>query len=150
MRIHRTLRHRHIVRFHHFFEDAARAYILLELCPNNVRAGLDLLLFFWDPCRQTACSPPPLFFLKHRISRIRPLIPTFQSPQSMSDMLRKRRRLTEGEVQYYLLQLLDALAHLHARGVIHRSVSQWGVTGVCLSWSGHRSVGLVGDCLSLL
>lgn len=40
--------------------------------------------------------------------------------QSMSDMLRRRKRLTEGEVQYYLLQLLDALAHLHARGVIHR------------------------------
>lgn len=37
VRIHRTLRHRHIVRFHHFFEDQHCAYILLELCPNNVR-----------------------------------------------------------------------------------------------------------------
>jgi len=40
----------------------------------------------------------------------------------MSDLLRKRKRLTEGEVQYYLLQLLDALTHLHAKGIIHRDL----------------------------
>jgi serine/threonine protein kinase len=49
-------------------------------------------------------------------------VPTHPCPQSMSDMLRRRKRLTEGEVQYYLSQLLEALAHLHARGVIHRCV----------------------------
>ncbi|GAB5034678.1 plk plk-unclassified protein kinase [Nannochloropsis oceanica] len=76
IRIHRTLNHRHIVKFHHFFEDKQHAYILLELCHNH----------------------------------------------SMSDLLRKRKRLTEGEVQYYLLQLLDALTHLHAKGIIHRDL----------------------------
>ncbi|EWM22555.1 protein kinase domain protein, partial [Nannochloropsis gaditana] len=76
IRIHRTLDHEHIVKFHHFFEDKHHAYILLELCHNH----------------------------------------------SMSDLIRRRKRLTEGEVQYYLLQLLEALRHLHAKGVIHRDL----------------------------
>ncbi len=34
--IHKSMRHRHIVKFEHFFEDHDNVYILLELCPNNV------------------------------------------------------------------------------------------------------------------
>lgn len=37
MRIHRTLSHKHIVRFEHSFENDAHVYIVLELCPNKVR-----------------------------------------------------------------------------------------------------------------
>lgn len=34
--IHKGLRHPHIVKFEHFFEDHQNVYILLELCSNNV------------------------------------------------------------------------------------------------------------------
>jgi polo-like kinase 1 len=38
--IHKGLRHRHIVKFEHFFEDHDYVYILLELCSNNVSLTL--------------------------------------------------------------------------------------------------------------
>lgn len=34
--IHKSLSHRYIVKFEHFFEDHEFVYILLELCSNNV------------------------------------------------------------------------------------------------------------------
>ena len=36
--------------------------------------------------------------------------------------MKKRKRLTEPEVQYYMLQILDALKYLHGIGVIHRDL----------------------------
>ncbi|KAJ3034205.1 Cell cycle serine/threonine-protein kinase cdc5/MSD2 [Rhizophlyctis rosea] len=38
------------------------------------------------------------------------------------DMLKKRRRLTELEVRYYMWQLLNALRYMHGRNIIHRDV----------------------------
>jgi len=37
IKIHRTLKHINVVRFERFFEDSDNAYLLLELCTNNVR-----------------------------------------------------------------------------------------------------------------
>ncbi|ROT67679.1 Serine/threonine-protein kinase PLK2, partial [Penaeus vannamei] len=34
--VHRHLRHRHVVRFHHYFEDDANVYIILENCARRV------------------------------------------------------------------------------------------------------------------
>jgi polo-like kinase 1 len=34
IKIHRSLHHKHVVGFEHFFEDPESVYILLELCPN--------------------------------------------------------------------------------------------------------------------
>jgi len=34
IKIHRSLHHKHIVGFEHFFEDAENVFILLELCQN--------------------------------------------------------------------------------------------------------------------
>lgn len=36
IKIHKSLKHRHIVQFEHFFEDTENSYILLELCRNQV------------------------------------------------------------------------------------------------------------------
>ncbi|KAJ3082840.1 Cell cycle serine/threonine-protein kinase cdc5/MSD2, partial [Quaeritorhiza haematococci] len=38
------------------------------------------------------------------------------------DMLKKRRRLTEPEVRYYMYQLLDAVRYMHQNRVIHRDL----------------------------
>lgn len=57
IRIHRTLDHEHIVKFHHFFEDKHHAYILLELCHNHVRTPLPSL-----PPPSLLPSFLPLFF----------------------------------------------------------------------------------------
>ena len=34
IKIHRSIKHQHVVQFQHFFEDAENVYILLELCHN--------------------------------------------------------------------------------------------------------------------
>ncbi len=40
--------------------------------------------------------------------------------QTLNELLRRRKRLTELEVQCYMLQLIAALKYLHAHRVIHR------------------------------
>lgn len=40
----------------------------------------------------------------------------------MADLVKRRKRLEESEVVYYLLQLVSAVRHMHARGVIHRDL----------------------------
>jgi polo-like kinase 1 len=42
--------------------------------------------------------------------------------QSMSELIRRRKRLTEIEVQCYCKQILEALRHLHAHRIIHRDL----------------------------
>ena len=42
--------------------------------------------------------------------------------QTMSELLRRRKRLTELEVQSYLLQIISAVKYLHAKKVIHRDI----------------------------
>lgn len=42
--------------------------------------------------------------------------------QTMSELLRRRKRLTEVEVQCYSLQMISALKYLHAKKVIHRDL----------------------------
>ena len=76
IKIHRSLRHRHVVQFIHFFEDKRNVYIILELC-------------------------------EHR---------------SLMDLVKRRKRLTEPEVRYYMVQMLDALRYMHGKNVIHRDM----------------------------
>ncbi|KAL4164359.1 hypothetical protein KRP22_004225 [Phytophthora ramorum] len=42
--------------------------------------------------------------------------------QSMSDLMRRRKRLSESEVRFYMRQLVDGLAYLHENLVIHRDL----------------------------
>jgi len=42
--------------------------------------------------------------------------------QSMMELMKRRKRLTEPEVRYYLLQLIDACAYLHRKNIIHRDL----------------------------
>ena len=76
IKIHRSLHHKHVVGFEHFFEDPENVYILLELCPN----------------------------------------------QSLNEMLRRRKRLHELEVQCFTVQIISGLKYLHTHRVIHRDL----------------------------
>jgi len=76
IKIHKSLKHVHIVAFEHVFEDQENVYILLELCTN----------------------------------------------QTLNDLLKRRKRLTELEVQCYTAQIVSALKHLHNNKVIHRDL----------------------------
>ena len=76
IKIHRTLRHIHVVRFERYFEDSTNVYMLLELCTNN----------------------------------------------SMSELLKRRKRLSDIETRYYLTQLIGSLKYLHDNLVIHRDL----------------------------
>lgn len=40
--------------------------------------------------------------------------------QTLNELLRRRKRLTELEVQCYLVQTISALQYLHSHRVIHR------------------------------
>lgn len=42
--------------------------------------------------------------------------------QSLSELLRRRKRLTELETQCYMLQIISALMYIHSRNVIHRDL----------------------------
>ena len=44
------------------------------------------------------------------------------SNQNMYELIRKRKKLTVPEVQYYVYQLLQALSYLHNPMIIHRDV----------------------------
>jgi len=76
IQIHGSLRHPHIVRFEHFFEDEDHVYILLELC----------------------------------------------DAQSMMELLKRRKRLTEPECRYFMMQILEAVEYMHRNRVIHRDI----------------------------
>ena len=40
--------------------------------------------------------------------------------QTLNDLLRRRKRLTEIETKCYIMQLIAAMKYLHAHRVIHR------------------------------
>jgi serine/threonine protein kinase len=76
IKIHRTLKHKNVCEYKHFFEDRQNCYILLELCHN----------------------------------------------QSMNEMIKRRKRLTEPEARFFMKQLLEAVMYLHDQLVIHRDL----------------------------
>lgn len=42
--------------------------------------------------------------------------------RSFSELMKKRKRLTEPEVQYFFIQIIEALIYMHGIGVIHRDL----------------------------
>ena len=50
------------------------------------------------------------------------LIFEFCENKDLSNLIEKRKRLKEIEVQYYITQLISALIHLHERDIIHRDL----------------------------
>lgn len=42
------------------------------------------------------------------------------SHNTLNDLLKKRKRLTEFEVQYFIFQLVEGLTYIHQSKIIHR------------------------------
>ena len=42
--------------------------------------------------------------------------------QTLSELLRRRKRLTELEVQCYMIQIISALQYIHSRNILHRDL----------------------------
>ena len=42
--------------------------------------------------------------------------------QTLNELIRRRKNLTELEVQYYIIQLIQALRYLHSKRIIHRNI----------------------------
>ena len=76
IKIHRSLKHRYVCEYKHFFEDKENCYILLELCQN----------------------------------------------QSLNEMIKRRKCLTEPESKFYLKQLFESVQYMHKANVIHRDL----------------------------
>lgn len=57
---------------------------------------------------------------------LRPLITlycsSFSTHQSLSDLLRRRKKISEAEVRFYIRQLVDGIDYLHSNLVIHRDL----------------------------
>lgn len=47
---------------------------------------------------------------------------SFNVPQSLMDMLRRRRRFTEPEARFFMVQLIGACHFMHTHQVIHRDL----------------------------
>eukprot|EP00523_Entomoneis_sp_CCMP467_P005833 CAMPEP_0168747596 /NCGR_PEP_ID=MMETSP0724-20121128/15741_1 /TAXON_ID=265536 /ORGANISM="Amphiprora sp., Strain CCMP467" /LENGTH=830 /DNA_ID=CAMNT_0008795397 /DNA_START=200 /DNA_END=2692 /DNA_ORIENTATION=- len=76
IKIHRTLKHKNVCEYKHFFEDRDNCYILLELCHN----------------------------------------------QSLNEMIKRRKRLTEPEAAYFMDQMVQGVKYIHSLNVIHRDL----------------------------
>lgn len=76
IKIHKALRHPHIVHYEHVFEDQTNVYMLMELCRN----------------------------------------------ESLNELMKRRKRLTEFETRYYTAQLTKGLIYIHSQDIIHRDL----------------------------
>jgi polo-like kinase 1 len=87
------LSHPNIVRFDDCFEDEENVYMVLELCENGVR-------FLLLPATEHLAD----------------------EQQSMMDLLKRRKRYSEAETRFYLVQLIGACGYMHQTNVIHRDL----------------------------
>ncbi len=57
--------------------------------------------------------------------------------QTLNELLRRRKRLTELETQCYSIQLISALKYLHGHRVIHREylLPQLHILAIVSSWA---------------
>ena len=108
--------HAHVCNCIRVFEDMANLYILLEYCPNRVRACLNCLPNGLRVGQAECTARPALSPL------LAPDAALPAAPQTLQDVLKKRRRVSEGEAQYYGWQILDGLSYIHAQGVLHRDI----------------------------
>jgi serine/threonine protein kinase len=74
------------------------------------------------PQAPAGCTLPPwlCLYALHRPSLV--LTCARHCPQTLMDFVKKRKRLTEPEAQFYMMQLLDGMVYMHGKNVIHRDL----------------------------
>lgn len=127
IKIHRGLNHRHVVRFEDVFEDKENVYIIMELCTQQVGmilllAGALLLFFLYglgllggETCSRcvlfhTPCPDPNDGLVGDVCFRI-PFPDLNGEPlaQTMLELVKRKKRLTEGETRKFMIQMLDGV-----------------------------------------
>ena len=88
------LEHPNIVNFRDCFEDSENVYMTLELCDSGVRI--------------LPATVPRGKLIGHM--------------QSLMDLLRRRKRFTEPEARFFMVQLIGACHYMHNNQVIHRDL----------------------------
>ncbi|KAJ1477820.1 kinase-like domain-containing protein [Baffinella frigidus] len=99
IKIHRSIAHRHVVKFHDVFEDKDNVYILMEICPNMT-----------------------MLELVKRKKRLTETDTRRYMLQMNVELVKRKKRLTETDTRRYMLQMLDAVRHMHDKKVIHRDL----------------------------
>ena len=110
IQIHRSLHHKYVVGFHSFFEDRDNVYILLELCSNQVSV------------KQHAANASGQCYCQHHSPASWAALDAlslahFLSVQSMMELHKRRRGMTEPEARWFLLQIAEATSYMHNRKV---------------------------------
>jgi serine/threonine protein kinase len=119
IKIHRSISHRNIVGFETFFEDNTNVYMMLEVCPNQVRRSGGRA----RGRRTGGAGAARGGGGAARATRLNHSFSPFPPPrQTLMEFVKRRRRLTEPEAALLCLQLLDTMRYLHANGVIHRDL----------------------------
>ena len=122
IKIHRSLSHKHVVGFYGFFEDRENVYILLELCSNKVCCHVQCTHHSHSHTHTFSHTPTYTHTLTHTHTLKIYSHSTHTHTQSLMELQKKRRALTEPEVRYYMLQIIDACKYMHEHKVIHRDL----------------------------
>ena len=67
-------------------------------------------------------APGALATARLALVRSSALTPLRAHTQTLMELLRERKTLTELEVRYYVAQLVDGIRHLHERNILHRDL----------------------------
>ena len=118
IQIHRSVRQQYVVGFESYFEDDDNIYIVLELCKRRVSSycrGITIvLLLSWLFILLAA-----LFLLLLKGLYLLFCLIYFQS---LKELQKRRKFLTEPEVRYFTRQVVEGVAYLHKQKVIHRDL----------------------------
>ena len=97
--------HINVLNFLDWFEDRDNVYMMVELCHKGVRA---------PHCNCWHLAPARV--------RVTPSAHRAALWQTLMDFVKKRKRLTEPESQFYMMQLLDGMVYMHGKNVVHRDL----------------------------
>lgn len=110
--IHRKIHHTNVVKFERFFEGQCEAEYLVRIVLHPASRRLPHAHSFfcfgsWLPPLDTQ----NVYILLEICTN-----------QTLMELVRRRKRLTETETQYYMFQLANTMIYLHAHNIIHRDL----------------------------
>ncbi|KAG0352680.1 Cell cycle serine/threonine-protein kinase cdc5/MSD2, partial [Gamsiella multidivaricata] len=101
IKIHQGLINENIVKYYHCFEDDDFVYLVLELCESKV------------------CIQDPV---KRRLASFGSGTEHMLYKKTLMELIKRRKRLTEPEVRYYMKEIVAGCAYLHHEKIVHRDL----------------------------